>query len=100
MIHYHSNIHNCNYNHFSINNNNNSSNNSNISIITDSNDDNKYNNNNNNRTMTVLLYGSNDKLTIYCSYGDICRIGCFSEDACLTVDIYCNGTCLVDCDVQ
>ena len=86
MTHCHhngNNIHNSNYNNFLINN---------------SNDDNKHNTNNNNRTMTVLLYGSNEELTIYDSYGDICRIVCFSEDACLTVDLYCNGTCLVDCD--
>ena len=71
---------------------NDDNNNSNNSI------DNKYNKYNNNRTMTVLLYGSNEELTIYCSYQDICRIGCFDKDACSRVDLYCNGTCLVDCD--
>ena len=35
---------------------------------------------------------------MYCSDDDICQIGCFGTEACRNLDLYCNGTCLVDCD--
>ena len=74
------------------NNYNNNCNNSN-----NSNDSNKYNKYKHDRTMTVLLYGLNEHVTIDRSYQDIGKIGYFAQEACGTVDLY-YGTCLVDCD--
>ena len=70
-----------------------------VTIVSDlANDDNS----DSNRTMTVEIYGENigwhGSTNIYCSFGDTCKIGCFHENACRTVDVYCYGTCLVDCD--
>ena len=50
------------------------------------------------RTMIVKLYYTSEDFSIYCSYGDTCKIGCFAQDACTDLELYCNGTCLVDCD--
>ena len=52
------------------------------------------------RTMTVKLYGmyTYGALTIFCSVGDTCKIGCFNEYGCDGVYLKCYGTCLLDCD--
>ena len=54
--------------------------------------------NNKSGTMTVKLYNPSYVLEIICSDNNICKIGCFSEDACYGVTLLCYGTCLVYCD--
>ena len=54
--------------------------------------------NTNTYTMTVKLYARNDAFSIHCNANDTCRIGCFQENSCKHLDLYCYGYCLVDCD--
>ena len=70
----------------------------NYGAITTNNDDDDEDNSTLDNTMTVKLYHFNFDFSIYCSKNDICRIGCFGKEACINLDLYCNGTCLVDCD--
>ena len=46
----------------------------------------------------VKLYESSEEFSVYCSTNDTCKIGCFNENACRYLDLYCYGNCLVDCD--
>ena len=54
--------------------------------------------NHNSNTMILEIYSFSFDFSIYCSDKDICKIGCFSQNACANLQLYCNGTCLVDCD--
>ena len=44
------------------------------------------------------IYDENDQpFYIYCNLGDICKIRCHQNNSCTTLNLYCYGTCLVDC---
>ena len=53
------------------------------------------------RILTVSINGTfslSDTTDIYCNETDTCRIDCQSKDACLYVNLFCFGRCLVSCD--
>ena len=48
--------------------------------------------------LTIEIYDENDaSFYIYCNLGDICQIRCHKNNSCTTLNLYCYGTCLVDC---
>ena len=52
------------------------------------------------RTLIALINGTNvNEYSFYCNSSDICKIGCQSEFACSTMNLYCYGTCYVACGV-
>lgn len=52
------------------------------------------------RTLITLINGTNiNNYRFYCNSTDICKIGCQSEYACSTMELYCYGTCYVACGV-
>ena len=52
------------------------------------------------RTLIALINGTNvNEYSFYCNLTDICKIGCQSEYACSTMELYCYGTCYVACGV-
>ena len=50
-------------------------------------------------TFKLFMNGTNsDALRVYCNSTDICKIDCQSSHACSRMQLYCFGTCFVDCD--
>ena len=48
----------------------------------------------------LFIYGSNtNSYTVTCNSNDICKIGCFESTACSNMNLYCSGTCYVDCSL-
>ena len=46
----------------------------------------------------MLIYGTNNiSYDVYCSIGDTCKIGCMDDTSCMKMNLYCYGTCYVDC---
>ena len=50
------------------------------------------------RTMILEIYYEEFVFSMYCSSDDICKIGCFDENACNYMRLWCYGECYVDCD--
>ena len=49
--------------------------------------------------MIVEINGTNsNSFSIYCSINDICKIRCYSSDSCTYMNLYCDGTCYIDCN--
>ena len=46
----------------------------------------------------MFIYGTNNiSYDVYCSSGDICKIGCIDNTSCNVMNLYCYGTCFVNC---
>ena len=53
----------------------------------------------NDGVFTLEIYGvNNDEFTVKCTNSDTCFIGCYTNDACDGMLLYCHfGTCYIDC---
>ena len=50
-------------------------------------------------TMVIKINGTNSELyDVYCLENDIVKIDCQSRYACKDKNLYCDGTCFVDCN--
>ena len=46
----------------------------------------------------LKIYGdNNESFSLTCTGSDDCYIGCYSENACTNMELYCTGDCFIDC---
>ena len=58
-----------------------------------------YNNHYDNNVMNVEINGTNNyTFWIQCSVGDVCKIRCYSHDACTYLVLDCYGMCCIECN--